>query len=437
MKKRGIKLAAIAVAAVFALTLAGCGDGGETVSVQSVGDIAGIGSTSAADRFPGIVVAGQTESIKLDEGMTVKERYVEEGQQVNPGDVLFAYDTEAAQLTLEQTRLEIQSMRNSIDDANAQIKDLTAQRAAAPESEKLSYTLEIQTLETNIRETEYNINLKQTELTRQEEAVNQAEVKSTIQGIVSDISESGTDSSGNPLPYMTITETGSMRVKGTLNEMNRNLLYEGVPVTIRSRVDDSYWTGTLSTINWDGGDLGTNSNGMPSDEMSSTTKYPFYVDIDSSEGLLMGQHVYIQAGLPGEDGEDSALKLPEYYINDADGESWVWAESSSGKLEKRSVTLGEYFAETGEYAVTDGLTPEDYIAFPEDGFKEGMKTARVSESDFADPNADIDIPIPEDGSDMSIPEENGVQAVPEGDGEIQYGDGSVSNAVSDASIAEG
>ena len=54
------------------------------------------------------------------------------------------------------------------------------------------------------------------------------------QGIVSDISESGTDSSGNPLPYMTITETGSMRVKGTLNEMNRNLLYEGVPVTIRS-----------------------------------------------------------------------------------------------------------------------------------------------------------------------------------------------------------
>ena len=79
MKKRGIKLAAIAVAAVFALTLAGCGDGGETVSVQSVGDIAGIGSTSAADRFPGIVVAGQTESIKLDEGMTVKERYVEEG----------------------------------------------------------------------------------------------------------------------------------------------------------------------------------------------------------------------------------------------------------------------------------------------------------------------------------------------------------------------
>ncbi len=436
MKKRGIKLVAAAAIASMALALAGCGGGGETVSVQSVGDIAGIGSTAAADRFPGIVVAGQTESIKLDEGMTVKERYVEEGQQVNPGDVLFIYDTEAAQLTLEQTRLEIQSMKNSIDDANAQIKDLTAQRAAAPESEKLSYTLEIQTLETNIRETEYNINLKQTELTRQEAAVEQSEVKSTIQGIVSDISESGTDSSGNPLPYMTITETGSMRVKGTLNEMNRNLLYEGVPVTIRSRIDDSYWTGTLSSINWDGGDLGTNSNGMPADEMGSTTKYPFYIDIDSSEGLLMGQHVYIQLGLPSGDGEDSALKLPEYYINDAEGESWVWAESSSGKLEKRNITLGEYFGETGEYAVTEGLTAEDYIAFPEENLEEGMKTVRVSGSDFADPDGEADVPMPEDGDIQAVP--GGVQALPEEGGEIQYGDGGVDgNATTDVAVIGG
>lgn len=436
MKKRGIKLAAAAAIVSMALALAGCGGGGETVSVQSVGDIAGIGSTAAADRFPGIVVAGQTESIKLDEGMTVKERYVEEGQQVNPGDVLFIYDTEAAQLTLEQTRLEIQSMKNSIDDANAQIKDLTAQRAAAPESEKLSYTLEIQTLETNIRETEYNINLKQTELTRQEAAVEQSEVKSTIQGIVSDISESGTDSSGNPLPYMTITETGSMRVKGTLNEMNRNLLYEGVPVTIRSRIDDSYWTGTLSSINWDGGDLGTNSNGMPADEMGSTTKYPFYIDIDSSEGLLMGQHVYIQPGLPSGDGEDSALKLPEYYINDAEGESWVWAESSSGKLEKRNITLGEYFGETGEYAVTEGLTAEDYIAFPEENLEEGMKTVRVSGSDFADPDGEADVPMPEDGDIQAVP--GGVQALPEEGGEIQYGDGGVDgNATTDVAVIGG
>ena len=88
MKKRGIKLVAAAAIASMALALAGCGGGGETVSVQSVGDIAGIGSTAAADRFPGIVVAGQTESIKLDEGMTVKERYVEEGQQVKAGELI-------------------------------------------------------------------------------------------------------------------------------------------------------------------------------------------------------------------------------------------------------------------------------------------------------------------------------------------------------------
>ena len=64
----------------------------------------------------------------------------------------------------------------------------------------------------------------------------------------------------------------------------------------------------------------------------------------------------------------------------------MWAQSSSGKLEKRSVTLGEHDAELDTYVVTDGLTASDYIAFPDETLKAGMTCVPYDESTF-DPDS--------------------------------------------------
>ena len=47
------------------------------------------------------------------------------------------------------------------------------------------------------------------------------------------------------------------------------------------------------------------------DAMSTSTSYPFYITLDSTEGLLLGQHVYIQisAAAVGGDGIEVCLKL--------------------------------------------------------------------------------------------------------------------------------
>ena len=44
--------------------------------------------------------------------------------------------------------------------------------------------------------------------------------------------------------------------------------------------------------------------------------------------------------------------------------AYVWAENGS-RLEKRSVTLGETNPMTGTVEVLEGLTGDDYIAFPD------------------------------------------------------------------------
>ena len=50
-----------------------------------------------------------------------------------------------------------------------------------------------------------------------------------------------------------------------------------------------------------------------------------------------------------------------YYVADPDGKAFVWAENDKGKLEKRSVTLGDYDPELDAYPVLEGLSLSDYI----------------------------------------------------------------------------
>ena len=69
----------------------------------------------------------------------------------------------------------------------------------------------------------------------------------------------------------------------------------------------------------------------------------------------------------------------------------MWAQGSNGKLEKRSVTLGEYNGELDTYAVTDGLTASDYIAYPDDTLKAGMSCVTYDESTF-EPDGSVTTP---------------------------------------------
>ena len=89
----------------------------------------------------------------------------------------------------------------------------------------------------------------------------------------------------------------------------------------------------------------------------------------------MGQHVYIEP-YTGEEEKPAGPMLPGYYIVQDDGEPYVWADNGKGKLEKRTVTLGQYDEMTDAYEIASGLTLTDYIAFPEEGLTEGQPTEK-------------------------------------------------------------
>lgn len=416
-----MKKAAFVLALVMLMTcMAGCGKVEGEASVQSVSMICGLGSVGLADRFAGIVSPLGETKIKKNDSMAVSDIRVKVGDTVKEGDVLFTYDLSEARSNLEMAQLELEQLNATLEDQKAEVDRIQKlMDETYDDATKRQYSLDLRTAKVNVLTTQGNIATKKKDIEKLKTSTKNAAVTSPVNGEVQSINADGsTDNNGNALPFMTVVETGGFRVKGYVNENNASVLTQGTAVVIRSRVSDQTWKGSIDSIDWNNAQQTRSDYGDSDTAMSS--KYPFYVKLEGKgDGLLMGQHVYIEPDYGQEDETDAnAINLPSYFINDADGNPWVWAKSSKDKLEKRDLKLGEYNGETDTYPVLDGLTAEDYIAFPDDSLKAGMACITYDDATF-DPGTSggevspegggekIDENVPMDGMDGGdMPAEN-------------------------------
>lgn len=360
------------------LSMAACGETENAVFVQKVAELVSAGGIAPGDKFPGIVVSENITEIQKDNQMVVAELLVREGDDVTEGQELFSYDTQQLQLALDKQRLELQQLEATIENYKVQIADLEKDRRNAS-SNKLEYTVQIQSLQVDLKEAEINIKAKQDAVAQSEAVLQNAVVYAPVNGRIQSISESGTDNYGNPVAYITIQQTGSYRVKGTIGELQRGAIMEGTRMEILSRTDGSCWAGAVTLVDYENPSQ-ENPNamyyGMSSDEMTTSSKYPFYVELDATDGLILGQHVYLQ--LENQEEAEPSLSISSAFFGyEEDGTTYVWADNK-GKLEKRVVTLGEYNMMNDTYEILSGITEEDFIAFPDPELcVEGAPTTQV------------------------------------------------------------
>ncbi len=367
-------------------------DNTEKVYVESVKMITGYGGTNGGV-YAGVVEAQEMSKYYRDETKTIDECFVEVGDEVKVGDKLFSYNVEALQLQYEQLQLDLESVKSKIETMKTQLAQLEKEKKRASSGEKASYTIQIQTLELNIKQEEYSLKKKEAECEKAKNDVSNNIVYSEANGTVRSINESSSSQGGFEYPmyeygyggeqnnnaYITIMTAGDYTVKGKVSEQNVNSLYEGMEVTVKSRVDESTWHGMISSIVLDQ----TDDEGYEKyyDGSSQTaTKYPFYVTLDSSEGLMIGQHVYICLGA---DAGISGLFLPQFYIVFDGDDAFVYVANKKDKIEKRRVTLGEYNEQLNSYAIESGLTETDYIAYPAlENVKEGTGVIYNQENQY-------------------------------------------------------
>ena len=364
-KKIGILVGILLLLAAAALLLffgrAGLmgGGSGDEVYMMKVSDLTG--TQTAADRFSGVVEAQKTQDYRKDPDRKLEIVFVKEGQTVGIDTPLFRYDVRETEASIASIGLDIEGLNN----------DIEVLRSGGDTTE----------IRLQISQKELEIRQKQNELQGLEKLLAQAEVRSEVSGIVKSVNENGgTDQSGRDLPVVSIMQTGEYRVKGTVSEQSIGMLSQGQQVIVRSRVDESVtWKGVISVIE-------TEPESSQNQEMyyydgggEKASKYPFYVSLEDTSGLMLGQHVFIEPDYGQSEPGPEGIWLDESFIVYADdGSTFVWA-AENGRLKKRIVSLGERNDEMFTIQVVAGLTEDDLIAWPDDTLKEGMKAVSPSE----------------------------------------------------------
>jgi len=383
--KKGI---CVLLTLVLVMSLAACSGGNTAVTVQRADRLMSAGV--AGERYAGVVVSNNVVEINRDSSKRIEELYVEVGDTVSAGDKLFSYDSDELELSLEKAQLEVEKMTNEQTDYTAQLEKLEKKlNNTWNESDKVRLTLEINTLKTTLMETEYNLKAKDKEIATLTEMLSNIDILSPVDGTVRKVDEEGQSGS-----FITVQQSGAYRVQGMLNEMSMGSgLMSGSRVQIFSRVNNDTWTGTVTSVNTSEVMQDSNMNmgfvgGAIAETMTTTSSYVFDVELDSVDGLLLGQHVYIE--LMQETAMTEGLWIPEnFLVNfETDEETFelsatVFAENASGKLEERSVALGMYDGMTGCYEILSGVSAEDYIADPFDpGCVAGASVMRREPEDF-------------------------------------------------------
>lgn len=344
------------------------GNNSGNIYVQKVSTI--IGSSYTENRYSGVVESSETVDINQDGNKPITEMYVEVGQKVRKGDKLFSYDTAEASNSIAQKKLDIEAQNNEIAAQNNTIEDYKAELNKG--GDKVEIQARINEASYAIRQAQNTIKATQTEIDQLNKQIENSTVLSTIDGIIKEVNrEGGTDESGNKKPLVSITQTSDFRVKGSISEMGS--ISEGTNVIVRSRInEDQIYKGTVTKVETDP-QSNSNNNFSRADSGESASKYPFYVSLDNNKGLKLGQHVYIEVD-NGQSTKKKGIWLDaSFIVSDDNGNSYVWV-SERGKLKKRKVELGKSDEETHTTKIKSGLSEDDYIAWADDSYSEGMKT---------------------------------------------------------------
>lgn len=372
----------------------------EKVYVQKVSAVNTVGGSNLyANDFAGVIVAQKTVDVKYDSSKTIDEMLVQEGDSVKKGDKLFTYSIEEIQLKIEEIKLDIERTQNSIETNKNEIASLEQEKKTATGDAQVSLTTRILSLQSDNARSEYEIKAKNAELAKQEKSLDSAFVTAPISGTVKDLKDLSTMQndmygSENPDVIMKISADGDFRVKGLFNEQNAAQIYQDAKVILKSRVDDTTWHGKVSEIDTS---PQSNTNNMyydsMGDEQTTSSKYAFYVEPESLEGFMLGQHILIQADNgQDEDKPKEGIWLYSQFVRWDGDKNYVWAKTSHDTIEKRYVEIGDVDDSYGDCQILSGLDTDDYIAYPADYIEQGMRTTTNQ--------SDKDIPDNVGGEDM-------------------------------------
>ncbi len=350
--------------------------------VQELNTVAG--KTLSGSLFSGVVETQKTEDFKYDTSKKIKKVKVKVGDEVKKGDVLFVYDQEQAQLDIDDEQIEYEKTVNDLETNKIELAGLEKEKTTASADRQTSLTTTILSKQSEIARMEYDIEQRAAKIEKMKKALKNNKVKSTLDGIVKEVADITDLENSDVSVIVKISRGDDYTIKATVNEQMISQVQPGMPVIIRSRIDEKVWHGTVTNIEnkpQSNSSDGEFSIGNGEEMGNNSSKYSFYVAPENFDGLMLGQHIIIEPDM-GQMGEIKSKEgiwlFSDYFVRE-EGHVYVWADNGSGRIEKREVALGEYDEENDDYQVLGGLTKSDRIAYPSEQFEPGLKTTDNAE----------------------------------------------------------
>lgn len=386
-------------------------DSNDRVYVEKVSAVMG-NATGVQNRYSGVVQPQETVDVNTDSERTVGEVLVAVGDSVEEGQLLFRYDTDEVSLELEQAKLELENQDIEISNYNKQIQELETERKAAPEADRFEYTTQIQTIQTQIKQAEFEKSSKKLEMDRLQKKVDNADVTSPASGVIKSINDGNSpEAEYESSAFITILSTGEYRIKGKVNEQNAGMITSGTSVIIRSRVDEEVtWGGTVDRLDTEESSGSSDNNMISSDsdgEMNSSSSYPFYVTLDDAEGLMLGQHVIIELDEGQTEAKEGIWLYSGYIVFDEAGDGQ--GESIEGASE-----WGGSFDMEPAYSMAGSSDMED--SFDDSLYGDDTEDWSDYETDTEDWSDYLTDLMPEYGSEAGMPQEGSAAFVWADDG---------------------
>lgn len=374
----------------------------EVVPVQNINMYVG---ESSNQEISGYVTATKSQEIVLTSKQVVKQVLVKKGQKVKAGTDLLQLDTEEEQINLQLKAVSLQEIQRKVDKASKELAQIQAAQVVSDTSGTASFqagstssTKKSSSTTSSTSQKQYStedekreaINEKQTELnglnidlqeaqleyTKLQKEVQNATVKSTIDGTVKSIADVSKYTSGKGKVFMKITSSDGLYLQGSVSELRLSSIQVGDEVTAQSWDTGESFKAKITEVS---------TYPMESNDMSDGTGnpnssyYPFKAYIEDTSAVSNGEYVTISIGGGTTTAAEDGVFLPPAYIRKDGNRSYVYLKGKDGLLEKKYIKTGK-----SSYGISvevlEGVSIDDYIAFPYGkNVKDGAKT-KTSES---------------------------------------------------------
>lgn len=210
---------------------------------------------------------------------------------------------------------------------------------------------EIRDLQLNQREADLKIRNAKKDLENQT-------VKATVTGVVKKVGDPQKPSQDGS-SFIQIDSQQGLYVTGYVSELLLEQVVPGTPVQVTSWTSGSFATATIKEV-----------SPYPAENYSSygsgaqASYYPFIALLDEgAEGFQNMESVSISMTVGADEASQNGIYLNKMFIREENGQKYVYVRGKDNSLERRSVKTGKVIWGS-TYEIKEGLTTEDYIAFP-------------------------------------------------------------------------